>query len=474
MSIKRYNAEADTTITNAYKENLVYRATGSNMGASDSMEVFSLYAQVTTSSLELSRALVRFPVSDIISDRASGKIPASGSVSFFFKLYNAQHPFSLPKDYYLSVYPLSQSWDEGYGLDMENYSDPGFGVYNGYGTNWIYAKSGSAWEGTGSSFITQSYDIKQHFLKGNEDLEVDVTNLVENWISGTLNNNGFLVKLSGSYEDGSKRNSYYTKKFFSRGTQYFFKKPIIECRWEDVVKDDRGSFYSTSSLLSDSDNTYNLYFYNRFNGKLKNINSNPNLQIKLYSDSNYTNQVSVVSSSVSNPSIGVYKASIRVSTTASALYDKWHLSGNQSVIYFSSSFDVNQYNAQDFYSNEQYVFSITNMKTKYSSGENVIFRIFSRLKDWDPNVYSVSTRNIENSVVKNLFYRIYRIDDGLEIVPYSTGSLEYTKTSYDTNGNYFNFDMNILEPDYSYGLQLARWDGNVLEEYKQVYKFRVE
>jgi len=138
MSIKRYNAEADTTITNAYKENLVYRATGSNMGASDSMEVFSLYAQVTTSSLELSRALVRFPVSDIISDRASGKIPASGSVSFFFKLYNAQHPFSLPKDYYLSVYPLSQSWDEGYGLDMENYSDPGFGVYNGYGTNWIY------------------------------------------------------------------------------------------------------------------------------------------------------------------------------------------------------------------------------------------------------------------------------------------------------------------------------------------------
>jgi len=311
-------------------------------------------------------------------------------------------------------------------------------------------------------------------LKGNEDLEVDVTNLVENWISGTLNNNGFLVKLSGSYEDGSKRNSYYTKKFFSRGTQYFFKKPIIECRWEDVVKDDRGSFYSTSSLLSDSDNTYNLYFYNRFNGKLKNINSNPNLQIKLYSDSNYTNQVSVVSSSVSNPSIGVYKASIRVSTTASALYDKWHLSGNQSVIYFSSSFDVNQYNAQDFYSNEQYVFSITNMKTKYSSGENVIFRIFSRLKDWDPNVYSVSTRNIENSVVKNLFYRIYRIDDGLEIVPYSTGSLEYTKTSYDTNGNYFNFDMNILEPDYSYGLQLARWDGNVLEEYKQVYKFRVE
>ena len=35
MGIKRYVASQDTTITDAYKENLYVRATGSNMGASD-------------------------------------------------------------------------------------------------------------------------------------------------------------------------------------------------------------------------------------------------------------------------------------------------------------------------------------------------------------------------------------------------------------------------------------------------------
>ena len=35
MAIKRFYAEQDNTITNAFKPNLTTRATGSNMGASD-------------------------------------------------------------------------------------------------------------------------------------------------------------------------------------------------------------------------------------------------------------------------------------------------------------------------------------------------------------------------------------------------------------------------------------------------------
>ena len=40
MTIKRYFAEADNTITNAFQQNLTLRGTGSNMGASDILEVF--------------------------------------------------------------------------------------------------------------------------------------------------------------------------------------------------------------------------------------------------------------------------------------------------------------------------------------------------------------------------------------------------------------------------------------------------
>ena len=86
MGIKRYTAIADTTITNAFKEDLVTRGTGSNMGASDTLEVFGIYAQESTASAELSRVLIKFPTTAISSDRTADTIPDSGSVNFFLKL----------------------------------------------------------------------------------------------------------------------------------------------------------------------------------------------------------------------------------------------------------------------------------------------------------------------------------------------------------------------------------------------------
>ena len=77
MAIKRFVATADTTITNAFLEDLTTRASGANTGRADSLEVFSVYGQVSGSasslytgtatgssgfSQELSRILVKFPV----------------------------------------------------------------------------------------------------------------------------------------------------------------------------------------------------------------------------------------------------------------------------------------------------------------------------------------------------------------------------------------------------------------------------
>ena len=128
MSIKRYIADADNTITNAFKASLTTRGTGSNMGASDVLEVFSIYGQVSSSAPvgyteELARTLIRFPVDDIATDRTNKNIPASGNVSFFLRMYNAKHSFTLPTDMKLVVAPLKQYWEEGFGLDMEEYTD---------------------------------------------------------------------------------------------------------------------------------------------------------------------------------------------------------------------------------------------------------------------------------------------------------------------------------------------------------------
>jgi hypothetical protein len=140
MGIKRYYAKKDNTITNAFMENLTTRGTGSNMGASDILEVFSIYGQASSTSGEKSRAILKFDctasTNSISSDRTAGTIPASGSVSFYLRMFNAPHGQTLPKSYTMDISAVSGSWNEGTGLDMEAYKDKG-------SSNWVNATSTS-------------------------------------------------------------------------------------------------------------------------------------------------------------------------------------------------------------------------------------------------------------------------------------------------------------------------------------------
>ena len=94
--IKNYTASADNTIVNTFKNNLDNRATGSNVGRADILEVYSVYGRQTTSSQELSRILIKFPIDQIANDRTNSRIPASGSVNFFLNLYDAQTSKTVP------------------------------------------------------------------------------------------------------------------------------------------------------------------------------------------------------------------------------------------------------------------------------------------------------------------------------------------------------------------------------------------
>ena len=141
MSILRYTASLDNTITNAFEEDLSTRGTGSNMGASDILETFSIYAQATSASVELSRILIKFPTSQISTDRTAGTLPASGSVTWKLKLYNAAHYETVPRTFDLQVSAVSASWQEGIGLDMESYSDL---TEDEAGSNWINANNSFA------------------------------------------------------------------------------------------------------------------------------------------------------------------------------------------------------------------------------------------------------------------------------------------------------------------------------------------
>jgi hypothetical protein len=473
MSIKRFVADADTTITNAYDVSLINRAFYANMGAADSLEVYSIFGQASIDSIEKSRILVKFPINEISASRASGTLPASGSVNFYLKLSNVKHPFSLPSNYDLSIKPVSASWDEGTGLDMEDYRDIGISGSSGAGCNWLYRQLDTQWSASGGDFLND-YAIKYSIINGEEDILADITSIVESQIANTIPNYGLGIMLSGGFEVSTGSVSYYTKKFSARNSQFFYKRPAIEARWEDAIKDDRGDFYGSSSLLSDAENKQNIYFYNVFKGNYRNIPTSPTLTVKFYTDSTKTAEVSPSYLSMSNPEAGVYKAVTALETTASSLLDYWVNSSATGTVYFSSSFDVKTAAGTEYNTDDSYVFKITNLKETYRNNETPKLKLFSRKINWNPTIYSVAANQVENEIHKNLYYKIFRYRDNYTIIDYSTGSLAYSKVSYDSSGNYIKLDMSIFEPDYTYGIRFALYENNRIKESAEEFKFRIE
>ncbi len=480
MAVKRYVADADNTITNAFEENLTTRATGSNMGESDILETFYLYAQASSASQELSRAIVKFPVDNIILDRTNNKIPVSGNVNFYLKLSNAPHSNTLPTKFTLSVQPVSRSWEEGYGLDMEKYTDLGV-------SNWISASvsaSGDdgAWVLEGGDYLS-SENFSQYFDIGTEDLEVDVTSLAEQWISGTISNYGVGVHFTSSEESGTR--SFYTKRFFARGSEFFYKRPCLVARWDASVTDDRNDFVLSSSLLPSDDNLNNLYLYKKFRGRLVNIPEagTGSIYVSMYSGSTgpcgsrlpLQGGAYVVTGGY--VSTGIYSASVAVSTNLNNVFDVWHdnASGSEHTEYFTgSSITVLDHLASINDAPGEYILNMTNLKSKYSTSENPRFKLYARTKDWMPTVYTIATSKIENTTINNIFYKLNRVSDGYEVVPYGTGSVQFTKLSYDESGNYFDFDMSLLQPGYEYAFRFIVLEYGEYNEQPEVFKFRVE
>ena len=484
MAIRRYKATADNTIANGYQENLSTRATGSNMGQADVSEVYSIYGRASTSSAELSRILTKFDVDTISSDRTAGVIPANGSVSFYLRLYNAETSKTVPKNFDLVISAISRSWSEGDGLDLENYKDIGE-------SNWISASSTTAWTSEGGDYHA-SPTFKQNFETGLEDLEIDVTSLVEEWIAGTKTNYGFGIQLTSSQEASSSTNplgvtsSYYTKRFFARGTQYFFKKPVIEARWNSSTQDDRGDFYYSSSLAPTADNLNTLYLYNFVRGQLTNIPviNTGSIYASLYSGSSaptgnklvlHDGNTNVTGGHVST---GIYSCSVAITSAATplkTLFDVWHNdSGTQ---YFTGTVKPTVLRALGASTgNNRRIAKIKNLRAKYFSEEEARFNVFVRNKNWSPTIYTVASSVVENTIIPSASYRVYRVLDGLNVIPHGTGSDLQTILSYDVSGNYFNLDMSLLEPGYEYGVKLAFYDSQRQSwiEQDQKFLFRVE
>jgi len=576
--IKRFYATKDNTITNAFEENLTTRGTGSNMGASDILEVFSIYGQQSSASSELSRVLIEF-------EPDFTGIPSNAK--WYLKMFNAPHSQTVPSKFDMSIKAISASWEEGYGIDMDFYedktkdrvgsnwinrtgdniaeitkftfssdtaSDYGAGsaanyvkLYNndtlfnlwfddgvgdsaGTEGNWIkieltgntaalhaeafnrdvgansnfssnlvgtvvYVTASTAglatahaqeagtvadlqievqtsgsnstkWSSQGGDYLSANATSK-YFETGLEDLEVDVTSIVDVWRGNSSLNYGFGVFLSSSYESETK--SFFTKKFFGRDSEFHYQKPVLEARWDSARKDDRGYFYASSSLVSANDNLNTLYLYNRVRGRLRDYPVAPtSASIRISSDT----PIADASASVGRVSTGIYSASIAFETTASTVYDVWY---SGSTAYHTGAISVKTFESYGYNPEDTYVLSMPSLRKEYRKNQTHRLNLYVREKNWSPNIYTLAIRSsIPSLIIPSASFQLRRCIDDLVVVPYGTGSTSHTGLSYDVSGNYFDLDTTYLETGYLYDIQYSFYDEeNGWEEQPYRFKFRV-
>lgn len=246
---------------------------------------------------QTSRFLVQFDsteINDIINNKISGSTWQSN-----LKLFVANVE-GLNSSTTLETYPVSGSWNMGLGKFRD---DP----TNSTGVSWVYrASSGSqSWSTSGfSPFVTASYSSStspgggtwytgssnstvlplsssQEFsFYTSKDVNMNVTNMVKAWISGTIENNGFIIKQQTEFVNDI--NIQPKLKYFSRDTHTIYP-PQLEFRWRDYTFN-TGS--STQTILNTLPATITLsenpgVFYQNSINRFR-INSRPEYPTRVY------------------------------------------------------------------------------------------------------------------------------------------------------------------------------------------------
>ena len=231
-----------------------------NTGIDEILDVSTFF---TSANPQVSRFLVKFSQSEI-EDVLTNKIGTS-SFQSNFKTYIADIT-GLNSTTTLEVYPVSGSWNMGTGR-YSSVPQTQNGVcwtskLSANDGNWSTSFSprvtgsfqsinpgGGTWY-TGSSLglnVTQSQELS---YSSNKDLNVNVTNTVLTWYSGSnalggFLNDGFLVKQSDSDEFIANRNYVTTVKYFSIDTHTIYP-PELEMQWRDF---DFNTGSSTNTII---------------------------------------------------------------------------------------------------------------------------------------------------------------------------------------------------------------------------------
>jgi hypothetical protein len=206
----------------------------------------------------------------------------------------------------LITFKINQEWDNGVGYDyVIPVLNNGSASFNNGVSNWVNAQTGVEWAlGTGvysgsPSGITVS---TQHFDKGNENMEMDVTDYVNGLLTGDTNY-GLGIAYARAYEIMNTSTLQYVG-FFTHNTQTFYE-PFIETTYTNHISDDRNNFYL--------DKNNKIYLYVNLAGNPTNLDIKPSVNVL---DENGFLFSAYTQSQVNHVTKGVYSIDIIVPTTA--------------------------------------------------------------------------------------------------------------------------------------------------------------
>lgn len=214
--------------TSSYDASIYLQQPEQNAGRDEILEVGKLYYGSTK---DIARALIKFDV-------ATMGIPSGSSVYLNLKSAQAEE---IPLEYTIHTNAVSQSWTMGTGTKFDNITSDG--------VSWKYRNGTLTWQDntTGGSAVfavgttgsanaeggtwytasqaSQSYNYEE------ADIRMDVTNIINLWLSGSLPNNGFIVHHSLDAE--ADVSDYGLLKFFSKETNTIYE-PKLEVVWNDT------------------------------------------------------------------------------------------------------------------------------------------------------------------------------------------------------------------------------------------------
>ncbi len=185
----------------------------------------------------ISRHLIYFDLSDLQSKMTDFTINSGNVTSYKLKLKNClpsskiltpEYEFNIlnktmAHSFDLIAFPIDKFWDEGRGYDLDemHYIKRSRGDIRLEGvSNWLSATTTTPWTSDGildnPTASTSNY-ATQHFSTGAEDINMDITAMVNSWLSGGSTNYGLCLAYARPFELTSSTTRYIAS-FFTHKT----------------------------------------------------------------------------------------------------------------------------------------------------------------------------------------------------------------------------------------------------------------